>query len=653
MISGFTWLKTSDEITRAGRILVVVRSVNGKATRTTSPRLKTVIDSVLRIVPKSERLFGRSKAEKIILGKMNQGRQVTQELPLFLRFQRPDGFFNHFQSHVINITHPTLQINAISNAYVPVRPAGGLSRVPAGEGIIGIVLFLFCSLLCLNAHAATHYIDFAAGSDSNNGTSMSTPWKRAPGMAGFAGAYSHQAGDRFIFKGGVTWTSSALPLNISAGGASGSPDYYGVDTTWFSGASFTRPIFDGGYAVANTITVGSVSNVTIDNLELRYVSSSSNYGYGLISGGAPSFLTISHCYLHGWRTTSATDDAHGGVIFTSFGPNVDTVVFDSGEIENAENSSRWNGVMFREIGAIRNSLLHDNSSAVLFTLDFDHNIIHNICSPQCGFDGNYHWNGVYLDAETLGKSVGYIRNSVFYDIDGGANMSYLNGRHATLYNYNNVYYGQISAQRAIEIEPYDYGANQTSGVYNIYNNTGFLEDGTPLVHIVDRNGVPQPSSIVLRNNHVVGTSVSVDDNGPSAGYTRSNNLIQTASVAGGQGYTVANQGKPTLSSVATVDTGFSGSALFTTDKDGIARPQGAAWDIGAYEFTTSVPPPPSSSACDVNKDNATNIVDVQQCVNQSLGVATCTADINKDGICNVVDVQRVVNAALGGQCVTQ
>ena len=71
-----------------------------------------------------------------------------------------------------------------------------------------------------------------------------------------------------------------------------------------------------------------------------------------------------------------------------------------------------------------------------------------------------------------------------------------------------------------------------------------------------------------------------------------------------------------------------------------------------YGSVTSPPPPPSGSACDVNQDNTTNIVDVQQCVNQSLGVATCTADINKDGICNVVDVQRVVNAALGGQCVS-
>jgi len=63
--------------------------------------------------------------------------------------------------------------------------------------------------------------------------------------------------------------------------------------------------------------------------------------------------------------------------------------------------------------------------------------------------------------------------------------------------------------------------------------------------------------------------------------------------------------------------------------------------------------PGTTSPCDVNGDAATNVADVQLCVNQAIGVSTCTADINKDGACNVVDVQRVVNAALGGQCVTQ
>jgi hypothetical protein len=60
----------------------------------------------------------------------------------------------------------------------------------------------------------------------------------------------------------------------------------------------------------------------------------------------------------------------------------------------------------------------------------------------------------------------------------------------------------------------------------------------------------------------------------------------------------------------------------------------------------------TSSPCDVNGDSSTNVVDVQQAVNQALGSASCVADINRDGACNVVDVQRVVNAALGGACVS-
>ena len=57
------------------------------------------------------------------------------------------------------------------------------------------------------------------------------------------------------------------------------------------------------------------------------------------------------------------------------------------------------------------------------------------------------------------------------------------------------------------------------------------------------------------------------------------------------------------------------------------------------------------SACDLNRDWATNVVDVQLQVNAALGVTACTADLNRDGVCNVIDVQRGVNAGLGGQCV--
>jgi len=44
------------------------------------------------------------------------------------------------------------------------------------------------------------------------------------------------------------------------------------------------------------------------------------------------------------------------------------------------------------------------------------------------------------------------------------------------------------------------------------------------------------------------------------------------------------------------DHGLSLAAYFTTDKDGVTRPQGSAWDIGAYEFqtTSSIASPPTN-----------------------------------------------------------
>src|ERR1051325_4774711 len=90
--------------------------------------------------------------------------------------------------------------------------------------VVALGLFLGSS------NAGTYYIDFASGSDSNSGNLTDAAWKRHPYMKGFSGSYSHSTGDRFIFKGGVTWGSSCFQMQIQASGTSGNPDYYGVDT---------------------------------------------------------------------------------------------------------------------------------------------------------------------------------------------------------------------------------------------------------------------------------------------------------------------------------------------------------------------------------------------------------------------------------------
>jgi hypothetical protein len=123
--------------------------------------------------------------------------------------------------------------------------------------------------LTVPVSAATYYIDYVSGLDTNTGTSMSTPWQRVPGMQGFAGAYTHQAGDTFVFKGGVRWPSSLYPWNVTSSGLSGSPDTYTTNPSWFTGSSFSQPIFDDGSShpgPMGMLSATSVGYLTFNNL---------------------------------------------------------------------------------------------------------------------------------------------------------------------------------------------------------------------------------------------------------------------------------------------------------------------------------------------------------------------------------------------------
>jgi len=60
--------------------------------------------------------------------------------------------------------------------------------------------------------------------------------------------------------------------------------------------------------------------------------------------------------------------------------------------------------------------------------------------------------------------------------------------------------------------------------------------------------------------------------------------------------------------------------------------------------------PSTGLTCDLNRDGAIDVLDVQVMINQVLGITACTNDLTMIGTCNVADVRRVVNAVLGGPC---
>src|SRR5262245_29230404 len=87
--------------------------------------------------------------------------------------------------------------------------------------------------------ATTYYIDYSGGSDLSDGLTTANPWKHAPYMRAFTGLYTHSAGDRFIFKGGVTWPSAAFQMRITS-----ASNTFTYSPSWFAGGAFSRPVFD-------------------------------------------------------------------------------------------------------------------------------------------------------------------------------------------------------------------------------------------------------------------------------------------------------------------------------------------------------------------------------------------------------------------------
>jgi hypothetical protein len=58
------------------------------------------------------------------------------------------------------------------------------------------------------------------------------------------------------------------------------------------------------------------------------------------------------------------------------------------------------------------------------------------------------------------------------------------------------------------------------------------------------------------------------------------------------------------------------------------------------------------SACDLDGNGTTNVVDVNRAVGMVIGSIPCTANVEGPLTCTIVTVQRVVNVVLGQPCVT-
>lgn len=469
-----------------------------------------------------------------------------------------------------------------------------------------LALVLLSALTCVNALAATYYIDYASGSDSNKGTLETTPWQHQPYMQGWTGNYTHQPGDRFIFKGGVTWPHTCFQMTISTGGSATASDYYGVDKSWYSGSSWSRPIFSGDSVTlasgqnASIITLYETTYVTIDNIEITGLLIDSNtFAVSSILNQSSNFVTIQNCYIHHWDASSnvTQDDARGGIIGNFWSPFTnDHFIVDSCIITNADNTTKMNGVATRCVGTVKNTTIHDVPTADLFDSNVHDCVFYNINYPVSDFDPAYHTNLAYTSP---GNGTSSVYNNIFHDSQAGAQL-YLepcyNNTNGTIYAFNNVMYN-IGGGGGGDILADSEGGGAGCGTVYIFDNT-LQSTGSLIRYLVRTAGSSYIGKMVIANNHLItdGSPFVVGSGGITP--TTTQNLTQSNAGATSQGYLPVNGYAPVSPSSATVGAGANltsvGQQSLDSDIRNNPRPSATSskWDIGAYQFQTSAIVPP-------------------------------------------------------------
>lgn len=458
-----------------------------------------------------------------------------------------------------------------------------------------ILLFLLLAG-AFSAFGGTYYIDYVNGSDSNNGTSKSTPWKRHPYMVGFSGSYNHSAGDKFIFKGGVTWAAACFGMTIANGGNASAYDYYGVDQTWYSGSSWTRPVFDGGgppviITVFMYLPVNNSDNyIIIDNIEMTdfYWDASAAYGTSYISVGGNNYVVIQNCYFHGWQHASDATDAMqviiGGTAYPNTGCVISNCVFDGA---SAGGNS---GMAVYCMPVVKNCIITNVSNAILCNGGAASTggaavnggeVSGNLIGPiNISFDPTQHENAI----ETAGSNAGLVyihHNTIFGAVavcifvgNPGGGPGYI---------YDNLIFN--SSPIPVQAD----GRSGTGALY-VYNNTIISTTPGSAFRCVDTltgasTGVAW--TLVAENNQLI----DGDDGGGFSPVTELNNLDQSSAQASADGYSQANLYQPISLSEPTVGAGLNLSSTglpgIMTDLLGNPRPTTGAWNIGAYQFTTN------------------------------------------------------------------
>lgn len=491
------------------------------------------------------------------------------------------------------------------------------------------------------APTSCYYFDFASGSDSNDGLSEASghPLKHAPGMNGCTSTCSGitpAAGLGFIFKGGVTWDYTVLPWAPGGSGSSSGNDvyggctganciYYGVDKSWFSGGSWTRPILSGGdwNSVGSTcffdvdasgganlklLKLDSKHDIIIDNFE--FVGACGQTANAPPGGNNPTYIgqgagnhnTIENNYFHRFAYNVGAS-TNGAAAFDAIGAGTTTYhatynVADFGDSGN--NTSAGSTITTLDGNACCAGI---NGSQVYE----DHNVFANMgaCEDEIGVISRH--DNLFLNCYAVVYGTGFHEH---ISNDGACTAS----QTITTYNNLSLQNRTVSAAQAYGFTdnaacifywfndvltgitpPYAaYMSGANGNTFHAFNDTIEAQDssnGGPGGQIVMRSGGAGGTDYVY-NLHVItsagcgifnvgtgsggfaplGTWITSHGTSTSQNFTSypgcpvADLVVQTQATANGQGYTIGQTYpfSPTSAGNATVGEGVNRTADCTS-----------------------------------------------------------------------------------------
>jgi len=511
-----------------------------------------------------------------------------------------------------------------------------------------ISVFLFICFVGSEAGAEIYFVSSSIGNDSNDGKSPAAAWAHCPGMVGYTGSGSLAAGDIVCFNGDDTWTGGAgydEYLNLTGGVVYDGSGWWGTGTlaklqlsgdlnsytlngatqrdnpvvrmawddavhgTIFANFEIDCNGYNGSGIAINRPSDSNLVGATkcIINVVIHNSSTVANGGQGIVigagNGNNVGNVVIYHCQIYDMSSNGIIvyEEYRGGASYIS------GVYIGDNEISNVGCgvSTGGNGIKIKN--NVQNVLVEYNAVHGMRDDDAGHALVVEADADTTA--PNFMWLRYNLINDNLNKGIvvrGINDSSTTSYIDIYGNLIVNNNSDAVHLQstlggtvavriYNNTCFengssgtGEIvvSASSAT-LSPFELTNNILSPLSNRFafhsetrnrltshvNNTYYHSDASPVVQ--DGGNTYTTATITSWEATGSGSDPGFQDTSLPPSYFIGTYAIDCRPNT--DGFQLSST-SPAVNSGTSLPTGYDFSI------NSVSRPQGAAWDRGAYEF---------------------------------------------------------------------